>query len=61
MSREDFEPGDRVIHAASRVRGTVVRDDYGVCAPNEVPVRFDGESAYEGTDWRELRKLDVVN
>ena len=61
MSREDFEDGDRVIHVRTRQRGTVVNDDYAVCAPEEVPVVYDGDPGYIGTDWRELRKLDIVS
>lgn len=61
MAREDFDDGDRVVHAYTGRRGVVVKDWYGACAREEVPVRYDGETAFLGTDWRELRKLDDAN
>lgn len=57
-SREDFEVGMTVIDTKTHRRGTVVHDWYGVCAPEEVAVRFDGEKAYLGVDWQDLCLFD---
>ena len=61
-AREDFRPGLTVVHAPRHVatrRGVVVPDPYGACAPEEVPVLFEGRTAFEGVDWRELRLLEL--
>lgn len=60
MSRDDFKPGDRVINIKTRAKGWVVPDAYACCAPDEVPVLYENESGYIGTDWRELFKLETV-
>ena len=61
MTRDDFQPGDRVIDRQTRRKGTVVEDEWGVCAEDEVPVQFDRGEGYEGTDWRRLVKLSLAN
>lgn len=53
-TRKNFQPGMTVVHEKTGRKGEVVTDHYGVCAPDEVPIRFEGEKAYQGTDWREL-------
>lgn len=53
-ARDDFEEDMVVINTKTNRRGTVVRDDWNVCSPNEVPVVYDGERGYLGTDWRDL-------
>jgi hypothetical protein len=58
-TREDFKRDMIVIHEESRRRGVIVEDLYGVCAPSEVPVLYDGEEGYHGTDWRELVLYDL--
>ncbi len=54
MSPEEFEHGMRVLHPKTRRHGRVVSDAYSVCCWYEVAIRFDGESAYQGVDFREL-------
>lgn len=54
MSRDDFQEDMIVINVKTNRRGTVVRDTWGVCAAHEIPVRYDGEDGYLGTDWRDL-------
>jgi hypothetical protein len=61
MDRDDFESGDRVINRKDKRRGTVVDDRWGCCTPDEVAVVYDGEQAYDGTDWRDLVKMSPVN
>lgn len=50
MSDEAFKRGDLVIHKVTHRKGVVVDDVWGVCSPDEVPVRYEGETGYLGTD-----------
>ena len=61
MSRDDFESGDRVINKKNRRKGTVVPDQWGVCTQDEVAVEYDGDTGYNGTDWRDLVQMAAVN
>ena len=60
--REDFKDlgayGMTVINTKTDRRGTIVSDDWKVCTPDEVPVRYDGERGCIGTDWRDLCLFD---
>jgi hypothetical protein len=56
--RADFREDMIVIDTKTNRRGVVVRDPWNVCAPHEVPVQFDGETGYLGTDWRDLCAFD---
>ena len=40
----------------NKKKGYVVIDPYGCCVPDEVPVYYDDETAFEGTDWTLLMK-----
>lgn len=56
--RADFQEGMIVIDVKTNRRGVVVRDLWSVCAQHEVPVQYDGERGYLGTDWRDLELFD---
>lgn len=58
-AREDFQEGMLVINEKTNRRGTIVPDRYGVCAAHEIPVQYDGERGYAGTDWRDLCLFDL--
>jgi hypothetical protein len=57
-AREDFKEGMTVIDTKKNRQGVVVRDDFSVCSPHEVPVQFKGVQGYIGTDWRDLCLFD---
>jgi hypothetical protein len=58
-AREDFQEDMIVINTKTNRRGVVVRDQWSVCSPQEVPIQYDGERGYLGTDWRDLCLFDL--
>ena len=56
--RDDFKEDTIVINTKTNRRGKVVRDEWSVCSTHEVPVHYDGDSGYLGTDWRDLCPFD---
>lgn len=58
-AREDFEEDMVVINTKTNQRGVVVTDPWHVCAPDEVPIQYDDETGYQGTDYRDLCLFDL--
>jgi hypothetical protein len=53
-ARQDFKEDMIVINTKTNKRGTVVLDQWNVCSSAEVPVQYEGEQGYLGTDWQDL-------
>lgn len=53
--------GTKVKNKKSGELGVVVTDPYGCCAPQEVPVQYEGTTAYLGTDVSILEDLGPEN
>jgi len=52
-----MEIGTRVKNTETGKMGVVVSDPYGCCADFEVPIVYDGETSFSGTDKKILEDL----
>lgn len=58
MSNTDICVGKKVKNVKTNLVGVVVSDPYGCCDSHEVPVVYEGTTAFLGTDINILKELE---
>lgn len=60
MNKDSFQLGTKVRHKEDKRTGVVVFDFFRCCGLNEIPVEWDGQIGIEGTNWKVLEILEVI-